>query len=1064
MKKTFRIFAAVIFFALSVNFTFGQGQLLMQENFITPTGDLTTIGWTTVTGIGVTTAPPYIVVNPNTALLHTGYIESGVGNAAYMDGGGQDAQRQITAVTAGTVYLTYLIKVDSATASGDYSVMVRNTSNHNRWRLWIKSVNSGANFEFGVSKGSDRTTVRYTNGSYVFGETYLVVAKYDFKTVATADAELSLWVNPPQSSFGQVEDPNPAVPAFTEATTSDFATMNRFALIMQADTTAPTIWIGGIRMATDWKTALPPAPLYYNFSGTGDITDPNNWGPNLNGTGTPPPNFAADNQLYLLRNEDPSVVKAVSVNSPWFITGLESKLIIGAGVNLTIGSSGFLNGKTDISAGGVLTLQSQDNLFWPVFGNNTGSVNFDNPSGFTLSSDFTIPSGSGYYNLVNGNINVSGYNLLLKGKLKCNLNNITGTGTFTLDSAATLNVSSPSGINAAGDSGEIRTGTRIFSRYGNYEYSGQVNQVTGNGIPDTVSNITVMMANTNLTTSLSKPIVVSGNLGMTLGKYRLGNYNLVFNNPDGHSELSYIITDSSGALVRPVVNAGVKTFPIGSAMEYRRTAMQFDSIPAGTRNIAMRYVIGDTANHGFPDSIRYRYQEGYWVITSDSSINPTYRLDITVPLGFADTSALRVIYRPLNTSAWDTVGTVGVYSNEVLSQAGVDKFGQFAIGAGSAAPPPPAGVRYKDEVFATYTLQSNIQFGQAPNKTLYMDLYTAFSDTVTNRPMVIFIHGGGFKGGDKVGNFSKLLCGGLAKRGYVVSSINYRTQSTIANDTEHFEAMLKALQDAKAAVRYFRSNGTLYGIDTSRIYATGSSAGSITALHLAYLDSAEVPSYVTWGNVGNSFEGTSGTPGYSSRISGVVANWGAIGDTSWIKKGDVPVYAVHGYDDSTVFFNNIPADGPFLYSSKYIYQTAQNKSIMSGLRIFYNTGHTLDDNSTKQDSALKNFSAWLYDVIQIPTGITGSAPMIPTSLTLDQNYPNPFNPTTKIRYGVPSTMKVTLDIYNSLGEKITTLVNQPQTAGYYEVNFNATRFASGVYYYRLVTNDVAITKKMLILK
>ncbi|GEM_PF-3420216 len=280
----------------------------------------------------------------------------------------------------------------------------------------------------------------------------------------------------------------------------------------------------------------------------------------------------------------------------------------------------------------------------------------------------------------------------------------------------------------------------------------------------------------------------------------------------------------------------------------------------------------------------------------------------------------------------------------------------------SLAIPVFGQTRYESEIFSSYQLQSNIQYGATT--TQKMDIYTGTGDYGTSRPLVIFIHGGGFKGGDKVSNFGTLVCGGLAKRGYVVASINYRITSTIPDDQTHFEAMLRALQDAKAAVRFFRRYHTTYGIDTTQIFATGSSAGSITALHLAFLDSVEVPSFVNWANVGGTFEGSSGNPGYTSNIQGVISNWGAIGDTLWMQNGDVPVYCVHGLDDVTVYYEQIPADGPFLYGSKHIFDRAQNIGLISGLRTFVNTGHTLDNNTTKQDSAYKDFSAWLYTILE----------------------------------------------------------------------------------------------------
>lgn len=90
--------------------------------------------------------------------------------------------------------------------------------------------------------------------------------------------------------------------------------------------------------------------------------------------------------------------------------------------------------------------------------------------------------------------------------------------------------------------------------------------------------------------------------------------------------------------------------------------------------------------------------------------------------------------------------------------------------------------------------------------------------------------------------------------------------------------------------------------------------------------------------------------------------------------------------------------------------------------------------------------------------------LLPTSFNLEQNFPNPFNPVTNIKYTLPENGIVTLSIYNLLGEKIVELVNEMQTAGEYSVEFNAEKFASGNYVYRLNFNGNTITKKMTILK
>jgi hypothetical protein len=89
---------------------------------------------------------------------------------------------------------------------------------------------------------------------------------------------------------------------------------------------------------------------------------------------------------------------------------------------------------------------------------------------------------------------------------------------------------------------------------------------------------------------------------------------------------------------------------------------------------------------------------------------------------------------------------------------------------------------------------------------------------------------------------------------------------------------------------------------------------------------------------------------------------------------------------------------------------------------------------------------------------------LPVSLSLGQNYPNPFNPATTIRYALPARSFVTLSVYNTLGQQVTTLVNDTQEAGYHEVRFDGVNLASGVYFYRLQTGGFVQTRKMLLLE
>ena len=89
---------------------------------------------------------------------------------------------------------------------------------------------------------------------------------------------------------------------------------------------------------------------------------------------------------------------------------------------------------------------------------------------------------------------------------------------------------------------------------------------------------------------------------------------------------------------------------------------------------------------------------------------------------------------------------------------------------------------------------------------------------------------------------------------------------------------------------------------------------------------------------------------------------------------------------------------------------------------------------------------------------------VPFEFKLSQNYPNPFNPETKIEYSVPKSAFVTLKVYNLLGQEVATLFSGNQKTGNYEATFNGANLASGVYMYRLQSDNVTITKKFVLMK
>ncbi len=89
---------------------------------------------------------------------------------------------------------------------------------------------------------------------------------------------------------------------------------------------------------------------------------------------------------------------------------------------------------------------------------------------------------------------------------------------------------------------------------------------------------------------------------------------------------------------------------------------------------------------------------------------------------------------------------------------------------------------------------------------------------------------------------------------------------------------------------------------------------------------------------------------------------------------------------------------------------------------------------------------------------------LPLEFKLEQNYPNPFNPSTIIKFGIPERSNVQIKIYDLLGSEVITLLNQELGKGWYDLTFNASRFSSGFYIYRMEAGNYISTRKMLIIK
>lgn len=229
---------------------------------------------------------------------------------------------------------------------------------------------------------------------------------------------------------------------------------------------------------------------------------------------------------------------------------------------------------------------------------------------------------------------------------------------------------------------------------------------------------------------------------------------------------------------------------------------------------------------------------------------------------------------------------------------------------------PCGNGRYITDIFPQVAVTEDISFGsnlqptsQDPNavQQLYLDLYEPVGDSLAQRPLIIFAFGGGFITGSRKDADISTLCQRFAKRGYVTASIDYRLTPNIIitqNARDLYLAIIKAVHDMKAAIRFFRKDAdslNVYRIHPSQVFVGGISAGGVTAIHTTYFDESEVPSFIAGDTAAiGGLIGLSGNPGYSTAVTACINLCGAIGDTSWMNNAPIPIISAHGTADQVV--------------------------------------------------------------------------------------------------------------------------------------------------------------------
>lgn len=227
-------------------------------------------------------------------------------------------------------------------------------------------------------------------------------------------------------------------------------------------------------------------------------------------------------------------------------------------------------------------------------------------------------------------------------------------------------------------------------------------------------------------------------------------------------------------------------------------------------------------------------------------------------------------------------------------------------------------VRYLDKIFENITIQKDVAFGESVTSTgtkqkLALDIYSPENDNLENRPVIVWIHGGGFRyGNDKTQSYVVEMAKRFALKGYVCLSIDYRLRENPKDDPK--STISDAVEDAIKGLDWLRENGKLLRVDVSKIIIAGGSAGGMLGCNLCFND----------------------RPDNKNDKTGIVAFvdlWGTP-DEIWgeldIDKNDPPTIIIHGTEDKLVSYSN----------SLQLAEKLKSKQVTHELITIKDAGHT----------------------------------------------------------------------------------------------------------------------------
>ncbi|HMX03104.1 MAG TPA: T9SS type A sorting domain-containing protein [Chitinophagales bacterium] len=369
---------------------------------------------------------------------------------------------------------------------------------------------------------------------------------------------------------------------------------------------------------------------------------------------------------------------------------------------------------------------------------------------------------------------------------------------------------------------------------------------------------------------------------------------------------------------------------------------------------------------------------------------------------------------------------------------------------------------------------TNLEYGQAVNNSgnnehLFLDLYhpPVAEDPLTYKPCVFFVHGGGLVGGDKDSEGAKDLGYLYARMGYVFVSIDYRVgwNNGDADDgcggdsTDLRRATYRAVQDTRAAYRWIKAYGPLYGVDTNNIIVEGNSAGSMLLLYALYADQEDYDP-MFYDELGSIDSAVNELTNFGFDPIGCITEAAGIEDTTLLLIKDVPHLFFHGTCDSIVpffhgptFFCFQPFPYPTMNGSWPIVQMFKRNDRNYHFYIAEGAGH----DAVIPDSIIVYSAPFIKEILCNASttkefyrvlGKFKCAVANEGELVITDVYPNPVVNTIYLEVTSTRQREITIDVYNNLGQSVLS-GELPFTPPIGEYTIDLSHLTRGIYYMRL---------------